>query len=148
MTTGKSIEELAVGESAEFAKTITETDIYLYAGITGDMNPAHINEEFARETTFKSRIAHGMLTAGLISAILGNNLPGPGTIHLKQELAFTSPVYMGDTVTARVEVSEINKEKNKTKLKTTCVNQENETVLAGEAQVMPPQKGKMRSTQI
>ncbi len=141
MTIGKSIEELSIGESAEFAKTITETDIYLYAGITGDMNPAHINEEFAGNTAFKSRIAHGMLSAGLVSAILGNQLPGPGTIYLKQELAFTSPVYMGDTVTARVEVSEINQEKNKTKLKTTCVNQKDKTVLDGEAQVMPPQKG-------
>lgn len=140
MTTGKSIEELSVGEYAEFAKTISETDIYLYAGITGDMNPAHINEEFASKSTFKTRIAHGMLTAGLVSAILGNQLPGPGTIYLKQELAFTAPVFIGDTITARVEVSEILTEKKKIKLKTTCLNQEGKAVLDGEAQVMPPQK--------
>ena len=140
MTTGKSIQELSVGDLAEFSKTISETDIYLYAGITGDMNPAHINEEFASKTAFKSRIAHGMLTAGLISAILGNQLPGPGTIYLKQELAFTAPVYIGDTITASVRVSEILSEKKKIKLKTTCVNQDGKTVLDGEAQVMPPQK--------
>ena len=140
MQTGKSIQELSVGETAEFAKTISETDIYLYAGITGDMNPAHINEEFASNTAFKGRIAHGMLSAGFISAILGNQLPGPGTIYLKQELKFTSPVYMGDTITARVEVSEVLIEKKKVKLKTTCVNQDGKTVLDGEAQVMPPQK--------
>ena len=140
MTTGKSIQELSVGDLAEFSKTISETDIYLYAGITGDMNPAHINEEFASKTAFKSRIAHGMLTAGLISAILGNQLPGPGTIYLKQELAFTAPVYICDTITASVRVSEILSEKKKIKLKTTCVNQDGKTVLDGEAQVMPPQK--------
>ncbi|MEJ2715668.1 MAG: MaoC family dehydratase, partial [Deltaproteobacteria bacterium] len=85
---GKTIGELNVGDSAEFAKTVSESDIYLYAGITGDFNPAHVNEAYAQPTFFKTRIAHGMLTAGFISAILANKLPGPGTIYLRQELIF------------------------------------------------------------
>jgi len=109
--TGKSIDKLQVGDVAEFAKTISETDIYLYAGITGDFNPAHVNEAYAKNTFFKTRIAHGMLTAGLISAVIANQLPGPGTIYLKQELNFLAPVHMGDTITGRVEVIEINAEK-------------------------------------
>lgn len=87
MITGKSIDELKVGDVAEFAKTVAETDIYLYAGITGDFNPAHVNEAYAKTTFFKTRIAHGMLTAGFISAIIANQLPGPGTIYLKQDLS-------------------------------------------------------------
>jgi len=109
--TGKSIDKLKVGDVAEFAKTVTETDIYLYAGITGDFNPAHVNEAYAKTTFFKTRIAHGMLTAGFISAIIANQLPGPGTIYLKQDLSFLAPVHMGDTITGRVEVIELNVEK-------------------------------------
>ena len=138
MITGKSIEQLKVGDTASFGKTVSESDIYLYAGITGDFNPAHVNEAYAKGTFFKTRIAHGMLTAGFISAILANQLPGPGTIYLKQDLSFLAPVHIGDTITARVEVIELIVEKNRVRLKTTCSNQDEVVVLSGEATVMPP----------
>jgi len=135
---GKTISELKVGDSAEFSKTISEADVYLYAGVTGDLNPAHINEAYAQNTFFKTRIAHGMLSAGFISAVLGMQLPGPGTIYMRQELSFRAAVRIGDTITARAEVIEINTDKNRVKLKTTCVNQEGTLVLDGEALVSPP----------
>ncbi len=135
---GKTISELKVGDSAEFSKTISEADVYLYAGVTGDLNPAHINEAYAQNTFFKTRIAHGMLSAGFISGVLGMQLPGPGTIYMKQELNFRAPVRIGDTITARAEVIEINTDKNRVRLKTTCVNQEGTLVLDGEAMVSPP----------
>jgi 3-hydroxybutyryl-CoA dehydratase len=136
--TGKTIGELQIGDFAEFAKTISESDIYLYAGITGDSNPAHLNEEYAKKTFFKTRIAHGMLTAGFISTIMGTRLPGPGTIYLKQELKFLAPVHIGDTITARAEVVEIIADKNRVRFKTTCSNQKGTLVLDGEAIVSPP----------
>ena len=135
---GKTIKELKVGESAEFTKTISESDVYLYAGVTGDLNPAHINEEYAKNTFFKTRIAHGLLSAGLISTVLGNELPGPGSVYIRQELNFLAPVHIGDTVTARAEVIEILSEENRVKLKTSCINQNGATVLDGEAMVSPP----------
>jgi 3-hydroxybutyryl-CoA dehydratase len=141
MIAGKTIDNLKVGDVAEFAKTVTETDIYLYAGITGDFNPAHVNEEYAKNTFFKTRIAHGMLTAGFISAIIANQLPGPGTIYLSQNLSFLAPVRIGDTITGRVEVLELI-EKNKVRLKTTCSNQEGVVVLSGEGLVSPPKAPK------
>ncbi|HPJ92455.1 MAG TPA: MaoC family dehydratase [Deltaproteobacteria bacterium] len=136
--TGKTIEELRIGETQRFAKTISESDVYGYAGITGDLNPAHIDEQYAGNTFFKTRIAHGMLTAGFISAIIGTKLPGPGTIYISQTLNFRAPVRIGDTITAFVEVSEIVTEKNRVRLKTTCVNQDDTLVLDGEAVVSPP----------
>lgn len=139
---GKTIHELAVGDFAEMVKTVSESDVYLYAGITGDFNPAHINEPYAAGTFFKGRIAHGMLSAGFISAILGTKLPGPGTIYVKQELKFTAPVRFGDTVTARVEVVELNPEKNRVRLKTTCSIQDGTQVLDGEAEVLAPKAPK------
>ena len=139
---GKTIDALKVGDAAEFTKTVTETDVYLYAGITGDLNPAHINQSYAAGTFFKGRSAHGMLTAGFISSILGMQLPGPGTIYLGQELKFLAPVRMGDTITARAEVVEIIKEKNRLRLRTTCRNQEGTLVLDGEALVSPPKAPK------
>ncbi len=142
MMLGKSIDQLKVGDAAEFAKTVTETDIYLYAGITGDFNPAHVNEEYAKNTFFKARIAHGMLTAGFISAIIANQLPGPGTIYLKQELIFLAPVHIGDTITGRVEILELMPEKNRVRLKTTCSNQDGVVVLTGEGLVSPPKAPK------
>jgi 3-hydroxybutyryl-CoA dehydratase len=142
MIAGKSIDQLQVGDAAEFAKTVSETDIYLYAGITGDFNPAHVNENYAKNTFFKTRIAHGMLTAGFISAIIANQLPGPGTIYLKQELSFLAPVHIGDTITARVEILELNAEKNRVRLKTTCSNQDGVTVLEGFGLVSPPKTPK------
>jgi 3-hydroxybutyryl-CoA dehydratase len=142
MITGKSMEQLKVGDEASFSKTVSESDIYLYAGITGDFNPAHINEAYAKGTFFKTRIAHGMLTAGFISAILANQLPGPGTIYLKQELSFLAPVHIGDTITAIVEVIELIAQKNRVRLKTTCSNQDGVVVLEGEATVSPPKTPK------
>lgn len=135
---GKSIEEMKIGDFAEFGKTVSESDVYLYAGITGDFNPAHVNEAYAESTFFKTRIAHGMLSAGFISAVLANYLPGPGTIYLKQELGFLAPVRIGDTITARVEIVELIREKNRVRLKTECINQDGVRVLDGEALVSAP----------
>ena len=137
---GKTMDELNVGDFAEFSKTITETDVYLYAGITCDFNPAHLNETYAAGTFFKTRIAHGMLVAGFISTILGTQLPGPGTIYLRQEVNFLAPVRFGDTITARAEVIELEAEKKRVRLKTTCINQEGVMVIEGEALVSPPKK--------
>lgn len=135
---GKTIEQIKLGDAAEFSKTVTESDVYLYAGITGDLNPAHLNEAYAKNTFFKTRIAHGMLTAGFISNILGMQLPGPGTIYMRQSLSFLAPVRFGDTITARAEVVEVIAEKNRVRLKTTCTNQDGAVVLDGEAMVSPP----------
>lgn len=142
MIAGKSIDQIKVGDTAEFAKTVTETDIYLYAGITGDFNPAHVNEVYAKNTFFKTRIAHGMLTAGFISAIIANQLPGPGTIYLKQDLSFLAPVHIGDTITGRVEIMELIPEKNRVRIKTTCSNQDGVMVISGEGLVSPPKAPK------
>lgn len=136
---GKTIAQIKVGDSASFTKTVSETDIYLYAGITGDFNPAHVNESYAKTTFFKTRIAHGMLTAGFISNILGTQLPGPGTIYLKQELTFLAPVHIGDTISAQAEVIEVMADKNRIRLRTNCVNQDGTAILEGEALVSPPQ---------
>ena len=135
---GLTMNELNIGDKDSFEKTVSESDVYLYAGITGDLNPAHINEREAQTTMFKGRIAHGMLTAGFISAVLGTKLPGPGTIYLGQELRFTAPVRFGDTIKAEVEVIEKKVEKNIMKLSTTCTNQDGVVVLKGVATVMPP----------
>jgi 3-hydroxybutyryl-CoA dehydratase len=131
-------EDLQVGQAAEFGKTITETDVVLFAGITGDLNPAHVDAVAAERGRFGGRIAHGMLSAGLISAVLGTRLPGPGTIYLSQSLRFVRPVRIGDTVTARVEVAELLAAKRRARLHTRCLNQEGEVVLDGEALVWVP----------
>ncbi|MFL0166089.1 MULTISPECIES: MaoC family dehydratase [Clostridium] len=135
---GLTIKEIKIGDKAYFQKTITETDVYLYAGITGDLNPAHINQVESEKTMFQGRIAHGMLTAGLVSAVLGMQLPGPGSIYLGQELKFTAPVKIGDTIKAEVEVIERIEDKNRIKLSTTCTNQDGVEVLKGIATIMPP----------
>jgi len=134
---GFYLDELTVGQQAVFAKTVTEADIVGYAGISGDMNPVHINEEFAKTTMFKTRIAHGMLSAGFISAVLGTKLPGPGCIYLSQTLKFMAPVKIGDTVTARATITEIAAEKKRVVLKTECLIA-GKVVLDGEAVVMVP----------
>ena len=137
---GKTIDELKVGQTARFSKTITETDIYLFAGITGDLNPAHVDEEFAKKTFFKTRIAHGMLSASFISTIIGTMLPGPGSIYLSQEVRFLAPVKIGDTVSAIAEITEIRPEKKRVWLKTTCTNQDGTVVVDGQAVVSPPRR--------
>lgn len=133
-----SIGELTVGASAEMSKVVTDVDVMSYAAITGDYNPVHVDAEAAARTMFKGRIAHGMLSAGFISAVLAMKLPGPGAIYLSQSLRFTKPVRLGDTVTARVEVLEIIAAKKRVRLATTCRNQQGETVIEGEALVMVP----------
>jgi 3-hydroxybutyryl-CoA dehydratase len=137
---GKTIDELKIGQTAQFSKTITETDIYLFAGVTGDLNPAHVNEEYAKKTFFKTRIAHGMLTASFISTVIGTMLPGPGTVYLSQEVRFLAPVKIGDTVSAVAEIIEIRPEKKRVLLKTTCTNQDGTVVVDGQAVVSPPRR--------
>lgn len=117
---GYDIEDLEIGMTACFSKTITEADIILFAGASGDNNAIHINEDFARKTPFKGRIAHGFLTASTISAAIANRLPGPGTIYMSQQMSFVGPVRPGDTVDAVVTVKELNREKARAVLKTVC----------------------------
>lgn len=135
---GKTINEIQLGDSAEFSKTISESDIYLFAGITGDLNPAHINEETAAKSRFGGRIAHGMLVSSFISTVLGMYLPGPGTIYLSQEVKFTAPVKIGDTITARAEVIEMDTAKRKVTLKTTVTKQDGVIAVDGKATVQAP----------
>ena len=130
-------DELQVGQSAEWAKTVTEADVVLYAGITGDFNPAHVNEVEAGQGMFGGRIAHGMLSAGFISTVLAMRLPGPGTIYLSQNLRFTGPVRIGDTVTARVEVAEVMP-KLRVRLTTNVRAHDGTQVIEGEAVVIAP----------
>jgi 3-hydroxybutyryl-CoA dehydratase len=127
--------EVNIGDEASFAKTITEADVLLYAGLSGDFNPIHIDAEYARESLFKERVAHGMLVSGLISAVLGTRLPGPNSIYLKQDLKFTAPVKIGDTVTAMAVVTEKRDDMRIIKLRTTVSNQRGETVIEGNAVV-------------
>ena len=131
-------DELQIGDSATFSKTMSETDIYGFAGITGDMNPAHVDAVAAAEGMFKQRIAHGMLSASFISTVLAMKLPGPGTIYLGQDLQFRAPVFIGDTVTARVECIEKIEARKWAKFKTTCTNQDGKVVVDGVATVLPP----------
>ena len=131
-----SFAEIKVGEKASMSKTVTEFDVYSFAGVTGDFNPVHIDAEFAKTTMFKERIAHGMLSAGFISAVLGTALPGKNTIYMGQELQFKAPVKIGDTVTATVEVLEKIEGKNRLILRTTVTNQDGVLVTDGKATVM------------
>jgi len=140
--TGKTFDQITVGDTDRFSKTVTDADIYLFAGVTGDLNPAHIDEDYAQGTFFKTRIAHGMLSAGFVSAVIGTRLPGPGTVYMRQTLDFLAPVRIGDTVTAAVEVIEKLDEKKRVRLKTICTNQEGVKVLEGEALVSPPRPPK------
>ena len=136
---GYFIEDLTVGQTETFAKTVTDADIVLYAGVSGDTNPVHLDDEYAAETMFKGRIAHGMLTAAFISAVLGARMPGPGAIYLSQTLKFRAPVRPGDTVTARCEVTSIDLDKRRVALKTECLVK-GKPVVEGEAIVMPPSR--------
>ncbi|MBO1265030.1 MaoC family dehydratase [Proteiniclasticum sp. SCR006] len=135
---GKTIREIRIGDSETYERTVTETDVVLFGGISGDLNPAHFNEVYAKDTMFKGRIVHGMLTASYFSTILGTLLPGPGTIYLGQELKFTKPVHIQDTIKAVATVTEIIEEKNIIKLETIAYNQAGDVVVKGTATVMPP----------
>lgn len=131
--------ELKIGDKGFIEKTITETDVYLYAGITGDFSWLHVNEERAKKGHFKTRIVHGMLLAGLISNVVGNQMPGAGTIYESQNLKFLRPCYINDTVRAETEVIELM-EKGRVKLRTRCWNHKGELLVGGEAVVIPPRK--------
>ena len=140
MAEGKSIHELKVGDSAQISKMITEEVINDFARSTGDFNPIHLDQSYAEKTSFKGRIAHGLLSVGLVSTVLGNILPGHGTIYLSQEVKFLAPVRIGDTITAKVELLELIPEKNRAKFRTSCTNQDGKLVVDGIAWTMPPKK--------
>jgi 3-hydroxybutyryl-CoA dehydratase len=127
---------LQVGETASLSKTITDEDIHAFADLVGDHNPVHLDDSYAKGTRFGRRIAHGMLSASLISALLANKLPGEGTVYLSQSLQFVAPVFPGDTVTARVTVTKVREDKPIVTLETVCVNQKDETLIKGEAVVL------------
>ena len=129
-----------VGDTAKITKTIEQADVDAFAAVTGDHNPVHVDEEFAKTTRFGRRLAHGMLTASLISSVLANKLPGEGSVYLGQTLKFVAPVFPGDEITARVTVKEIREDKPILKLETICVNQRDELVIRGEATVLAADK--------
>mgnify|MGYP002382058919 CR=1 FL=1 len=136
---GYKFEELSVGQSAVYARTVTEADILMFAGVSGDYNPVHINEELAASTMFGGRIAHGMLSAGFISTVLGTKLPGPGCIYLSQTLKFMAPVRAGDTVRAEVTITSIERERRRVTFATVC-KVGGKSVLEGEALTMVPRR--------
>jgi len=125
-----------VGDVATVTKTITDDNIHTFANLVGDHNSVHLNDEFARKTRFGRRIAHGMLSGSLISAVIGEQLPGSGAVYLSQSLKFVAPVYPGDTITARVTVTKIREDKSILTLETVCEKQSGETVITGEAVVL------------
>lgn len=132
---GYYLEDLEVGMSASIAKTVSEADVYGFAGITGDNNPVHINAEYAATTMFKERIAHGMLSAGFISAVLGTKLPGPGAIYVDQQIKFKAPVKIGDTLTATATIDSIDERRRRVVLKTVCTVAD-KVVADGQATLM------------
>jgi 3-hydroxybutyryl-CoA dehydratase len=136
---GLFFEDLSLGQTAIYARTLTEADIVLFAGISGDTNPVHINEEFASATMFSGRIAHGMLTAAFISTVIGTRLPGPGSIYVSQSLRFKAPVRTGDTLVARATITDLLPEKRRATLSTT-VSVGDKVVLEGEAVVLVPRR--------
>ncbi|MEN1759578.1 MaoC family dehydratase [Anoxynatronum sibiricum] len=135
---GKTIDQISLGDRASFEKTITETDVSLFAGLSGDMNPVHMSRVAAAKSRFGERIAHGLVSVSLISCVLGMHLPGPGTIYLGQEIKFTRPVKFGDTIRVEAEVIDMVPDKNRVVLKTTWTNQDDQVVIEGTATVMPP----------
>ncbi len=137
MEHGKTIDQLNIGDRASISKQIAERDVIRFAELTGDINPIHMDKFYAEQTIFGERIAHGMLTASLISAVLGMKLPGPGNIYISQSLKFRAPVKFGDVIEAEVEVIEKIPERNRVRLRTTCRNQDDTVVLEGEAVVIP-----------
>lgn len=138
MKKGMTIDEFRLEQTFEKQVTVTAAMINGFAEATGDNNPIHLDETYAQGTLFKTRIAHGMLQAGILSGILGMEFPGIGTIYLSQTLKFTQPVFIGDRVTFNLKVLEVDTEKNRLRLETVCANQRGNTVLTGEALVMPP----------
>ena len=135
-----TFDELSPGQTAEYARTLSEDDIILFAKVSGDVNPVHLDAEFAGTTMFRERIAHGMYTGGLISAALAMKMPGPGTIYLGQNLKFERPVKLGDTITVRLKVLEKMAGKNIVTLDTTATNQHGKPVVSGTATVLAPKE--------
>ncbi|GAB3475931.1 MaoC family dehydratase [Marinomonas epiphytica] len=137
MTKSIQLNELTLDQSAELTRIVSQDDVQLFAQVTGDCNPVHLDEDYAANTSFEKPIAHGMLTAGFISAVIGTKLPGPGCIYLDQSLKFRAPVYIGQEVTTRVTVSDINERRRRVTLKTVC-ECEGKIVVTGEATIMIP----------
>ena len=137
---GKTVDELVIGEKASFSKTISESDVYLFAGICGDFNPLHVNEEYAKRIIFGRRVAHGALITSLAFPVMGTKLPGLGTIAVEVSTRYRAPVYIGDTVTATCEVVEKKPDANLVKMNLTWTKQDGTVVAEGEALVMPPPK--------
>ena len=136
---GKGYDELQIGEEASFSKTITETDVYLFAGISGDFNPLHMNEAYAKQTRFKTRIAHGGLPQSLIAPVIGTQLPGLGTVLVEINCRFKAPTLFGDTITAKASVAEKIEAKRWVRMALTWTNQRGETIAEGEAVVITPE---------
>ena len=134
---GLTIDAIAVGDSAQITRRVTEEDIAGFVDAVGDYNPVHADRAYAATTVFKEPIAPGIWTAGLVSAVIGTRLPGPGAIYVSQDLKFLKPVKAGDAISARVEVIDVQRERNRIRLRTVCTNQHAEDVLVGEAVVMP-----------
>ena len=132
-----SEEIYTVGQTASFTKTVTETDVVLFAGISGDLNPAHVDEVAAKQSMFKGRVAHGILGASFISEVIGMKLPGPGTLYLSQDLQFVKPIYFNDTVTATVTIKEVGR-RGRLTLETKLTNQDGKELITGEAKVFAP----------
>ena len=140
---GYYFEDLSPGMTASFGKTLTEADVIMFAGVSGDINPSHINEEFAKTTRMKTRVVHGMLSASLISAVLGCKLPGPGCLYVKQTSNFRAPVMIGETVTARATVARLDAERNFVEFETIC-DVAGKTVVDGTALVWVPSRKKSK----
>ena len=132
--------EFYVGQTASFSRTVTETDVVMFAGLSGDYNPVHMDQEYAAGTRFGQRIAHGLLTASFLSRLLGMELPGKESVYLEQTIKFTKPVFIGDTITATAEILDIDHKRNIFTLSTICRNQDGTTVLTGEGKMMMPRK--------
>jgi len=134
------IDQLKVGDAAESTKTISESDVYLFAGITGDLNPVHVDAEFAKRTPFGARVAHGPLTFALCAGLLGTELPGLGTVAVSNHVDYQRPVYIGDTIRVRVEVGELDRERNRATMVVTWTNQHGDQVAEGAMVVKPPRE--------
>ncbi|MEQ8235266.1 MAG: MaoC family dehydratase [Syntrophomonadaceae bacterium] len=142
---GKTVEELNVGDKASFTKTVTEYDVYSFAGVSGDFNPSHTDAQWASQSFFGKIIAHGVLSMGFISNVLGTQLPGPGVIYVRQSLEYKRPIFVDDTITATVEVTKKDESKNRVWLHTWTTNQNGEVVADGEAVMMPPKRPNAKS---
>ena len=138
MEKGMTIDQFSPGMTYDYTKKVTEEMIENFAKATGDDNPVHLDEEFAKTSIFKKRVAHGMLTAGIMSGVFGTKFPGQGTIYISQTISFLRPVFIGDEISVALKVLEVDAEKNRLTVETTCLNQEGKKVLVGQAVVMPP----------